>query len=82
MGARLPVRMRAHRSMAVMMVLLALCSKYEYTDADPSEQLQRDLNAAIAAGRSTFAISPGVYRPKRDLLLNNARNLNIVPSEK
>ena len=46
---------------------------------DPSEQLQRDLNAAIAAGSSTFAIAPGVYRPKRDLLLNNARDLKISP---
>jgi hypothetical protein len=50
-------------------------------DADPSEQLQKDLNAAIAAGSRTFAISPGVYRPRRDLLLNNARDLSIVPRE-
>ena len=47
--------------------------------ADPSEQLQRDLNAAIAAGSSTFSIAPGVYRPKRDLLLDNARDLSIGP---
>ena len=48
---------------------------------DKSEQLQRDLNAAIAAGSSTLAIAPGVYRfgPKRDLLLNNARDLSITP---
>lgn len=45
---------------------------------DPSDQLQRNLNAAIAAGRSTFAIAPGVYRPKRDLLLDNARDLSIA----
>jgi hypothetical protein len=46
---------------------------------DPSEQLQRDLNAAIAARSGTFAVAPGVYRPKRDLLLNNARDLSITP---
>lgn len=46
---------------------------------DPSEQLQRDLDVAIAAGSTSFAISPGVYRPKRDLLLNNAHNLSIAP---
>ena len=49
------------------------------SDADPSEQLQRDLDAAIAAGSSAFTIAPGVYRPKRDLLLNNARDLSITP---
>ena len=48
-------------------------------DVDPSEQLQSDLNAAIAFGSSSFAISPGIYRPKRDLLLNNARDMRIAP---
>ena len=46
--------------------------------SDPSEQLQHDLNAAIAAGSSSFAISPGVYRPKGDLFLNNARDLSVA----
>lgn len=53
----------------------------DHHDDPPSAQLQEDLNAAIAAGSNTFVISPGVYRPKRDLLLNNARDLSIVPGE-
>ena len=48
--------------------------------SDPSEKLQSDLDAAIAAGRSSFAISPGVYRPQRDLFVNNAADLRIAPS--
>ena len=45
--------------------------------ADPGEQLQHDLDTAIAAGVPSFAISPGVYRPHADLLLNNARDLRV-----
>jgi len=53
--------------------------RHNDADLDPSEQLQSDLDAAIAAGSDSFAIRPGVYRPKRDLLLNNARDLSIAP---
>ena len=63
-----------------LVLVLRTAGAVRHTGADPSEQLQRDLNAAIAAGSSTFAISPGVYRPSsRDLLLNNARDLSIAP---
>jgi hypothetical protein len=60
----------------------ALVPQQTRTAADPSissEQLQRDLDAAVAAGRSSFAITPGVYRPSRDLLVNTARDLSISP---
>ena len=69
----LQMRLAVAVAVAVAPVLL--------TYADPSEQLQRDLDAAVAAGSSSFAISPGVYRPKHDLLVNNARDLSIVPRE-
>jgi len=64
-----------------ILVLLLVLLQCFTANADPSTQLQKDLDAAIAAGRSSFAISPGVYRPRRDLLVNNARDLSIVPSE-
>jgi hypothetical protein len=70
-------------ALALLLLLLLLpeaaAAVVLHTDADPSKQLQTDLDAAIAAGSSSFAISPGVYRPRRDLLLNNARDLRIAP---
>lgn len=66
----------AEMSVALALALGRRCQAVAH--ADPSEQLQRDLDAAIAAGRSSFAIVPGVYRPSRDLLVNNARDLSIV----
>lgn len=69
------------RVLTLALALLHTTGAVLRTDADPSEQLQNDLNAAIAAGSSSFAISPGVYRPSRDILLNNARDLSIVPKQ-
>ena len=51
------------RVLTLALALLHTTGAVLRTDADPSEQLQNDLNAAIAAGSSSFAISPGVYRP-------------------
>ena len=69
----------ASMRLALALALLPTAGARPHTDADPSERLQSDLNAAIAAGSSSFAINPGVYRPARDLLLNNARDLSIAP---
>ena len=47
--------------------------------AQPGKQLQADLNAAINAGRSTFAIAEGTYQFNHiDLLVDTARDMAIT----
>ena len=71
--------MGAHFRSLVCLVACGSAAVARQADVDPSAQLQRDLDAAVAAGSRSFAISPGIYRPQRDLLLNNARDLSIAP---
>ena len=47
---------------------------------DPASRLQADLDAAGSAGRSSFAISPGIYHfSSADLLVNGTTDLQIAP---